>query len=183
MVAQHAKENTMPNPIENIVAKSAGKIGAVQAMTKGLKGVFVTLAQQHHEAGVLLSRAGETKDAVKRRDLWTEAKKQLISHERAELAEIYPALSGDSRTADIVRIHTAEAGELERAINHIDAMSFESPESHRQIEALLSLVKKHVSEEENDFFPRAQEVLGKEESKRLERPFNARKVQEISTIQ
>jgi hypothetical protein len=29
----------MPNPIENIVAKSAGKVGAVQAMTKGLKGV------------------------------------------------------------------------------------------------------------------------------------------------
>ena len=91
----------MPNPIENIAAKAAGKVGAIEAMAKGLNGVFVTLAEQHHEACVLLSRAEGTKDAEKRRELWTEIKKQLVSHERAELAEVYPALGSDSRTEDI----------------------------------------------------------------------------------
>jgi len=179
---QNEKENTMPNPIENIAAKTAGKVGAVQAMTQGLTGVFVTLAEQHHEAGVLLSRAGETKDAKQRRELWTEIKKQLVSHERAELAEIYPALSGDPRTEDVVRVHAAEASELERTINHIDTMSFESPEWHRQIEKLISLVKNHVSEEEDEFFPRAQEVLGKEGSKRLEKSFKDTREREMRSI-
>ena len=35
----------MPNPIENIAAKGAGKAAAVQAKLNGLKGVFVTLAE------------------------------------------------------------------------------------------------------------------------------------------
>jgi hemerythrin superfamily protein len=173
----------MPNLIDNIAAKSAGKVGAVQGMTKGLKGVFVTLAEQHHEALVLLSRAGETNDAEKRRVLWTEIKKQLVSHERAELAEIYPALSSDPRTEDIVRAHAAEAGELERTINQVDATSFDSPAWHRQIENLIALVKNHVSEEEDEFFPRAQEVLGKGGAKRLEKPFISTKEREMSSMQ
>ena len=140
-------------------------------MIKGLNGVFVTLAEQHHEASVLLSRAGGTKDAEKRRELWTEIKKQLVSHERAERAEVYSALGGDSRTKDIVRIHAEEADELERSINEIDAVSFDSPEWQRRIEQLTKLVKQHVSEEEGEFFSQAQEVLGKDGAKRLEKPF------------
>ncbi len=172
----------MPNPIKNIAAKGAGKAGAAQAMAKGLSGVFVTLAEQHHEVSTLLSRAAAAEDAEKRRDLWTEIKKQLVSHERAELTTVYPALGGDSRTEDIVRLHAEEAEELERAINQIDALSFDSPDWQRQVQHLTKLVKRHASEEEGEFFSRAQEVLGKDGAKRLEKPFMSTKEREMSSI-
>ena len=47
----------MPNPIEKMAAKGAGKVAAIGARAKGLTGVFNTLAEQHHEAAVLLKRA------------------------------------------------------------------------------------------------------------------------------
>ena len=131
---------------------------------------------------MLLSRAVKAKEADKRRALWTEIKKQLVSHERAELAEVYPALGSDSRTEDIARIHAKEAGELERTIKQIDALSFNSPEWQHQIGQLTKLVKSHVAEEEGEFFPQAQEVLGKDGAKQLEKPFMSAKEREMSSI-
>ena len=158
----------MPNPIENVMAKGAGKVAAVEARAKGLKGVFTKLAEQHREAATLLARADSTTDIDKRRDLWTEIKKQLVSHERAELAEIYPVLAGYDQTREIARLHDAEAQTLESTIMQLDAMTFETPAWKTTLEKLTALVKQHAEQEENDFFPRAQKTIGDEASRQLE---------------
>ncbi len=158
----------MPNPIENAMAKGAGKVAAVEARAKGLKGVFTKLAEQHREAATLLSRAESTNDINKRRDLWTEIKRQLISHERAELAEIYPVLAGYDATREIARLHDAEAATLESTIRQLDAMTLETPAWKTTLERLIALVKQHVAQEETDFFPRAQQTIGDEATRQLE---------------
>ncbi len=172
----------MPNPIENVMAKGAGKVGAVEARAKGLKGVFTKLVEQHREAATLLSRAQSTTDVEKRRDLWREIKKQLVSHERAELSEIYPTLSAYDSTRDIVGRHAQEANVLETNIRQIDAMTFDAPAWKPSIERLIELVKQHVDEEEKDFFPRAQAALGDEASKQLEEPFMRAKQREMNAV-
>lgn len=172
----------MPNPIENVMAKGAGKIAAVEARAKGLKGVFTKLAEQHREAATLLARADSATDPEKRRDLWREIKKQLISHERAELTEVYPPLSAYDSTRDIVARHGQEANELETTIQQIDAMNFDTPAWKPAIERLTALVKQHVAEEEGEFFPRAQEALGDEAAKQLEEPFMRAKQREMNTV-
>lgn len=158
----------MPNPIENVMAKGAGKVAAVEARAKGLKGVFTKLAEQHREAATLLARADAATDPEKRRDLWAEIKRQLISHERAELSEIYPVLAGYDATRDIARLHDAEAQTLESTITQIDAMTLDTTAWKPTLEKLIALVKQHVNQEENDFFPRAQQTIGDEASRRLE---------------
>ena len=40
--------------------------------------------------------------------------------------------------------------------------------SQRELEKLTRLVKKHVAEEETDFFPRAQKTIGDEAARQLE---------------
>jgi hemerythrin superfamily protein len=172
----------MPNPIENVIAKGRGMVGAVEARAKGLKGVFVKLAEQHREAAALLSRAESATDTEKRRDLWREIKKQLVSHERAELSEIYPMLSAYDTTRDIVARHGQEAQVLESTIRQIDAMTFDTPAWKTSIERLTALVKQHVEEEEGDFFPRAQEAIGDEAAKQLEEPFMRAKQREMNAI-
>ncbi|HTQ05778.1 MAG TPA: hemerythrin domain-containing protein [Polyangiaceae bacterium] len=158
----------MPNPIENAMAKGAGKVAAVEARAKGLKGVFTKLAEQHREAATLLARADSTNDLEKRRDLWNEIKRQLISHERAELAEIYPVLASYDATREIARLHDAEAATLESTIKQLDAMTFETPAWKTTLEKLIGLVKAHAAQEESEFFPRAQQTIGDDASRQLE---------------
>jgi hypothetical protein len=165
----------MPNPIEKLAAKGAGKAAAVGARAKGLTGVFNKLAEQHHEAAVLLKRAEGVDDPAKREDLWRTIKRELLSHERAELSTVYPALKQDASVQDIPQHHNAEVPELEAAIAAIDAEGFSSLRWKALVGHLRELVTHHAEEEENEFFPRAEEALGKKASEELEERFMAAK--------
>jgi len=161
----------MPNPIQNAVAKVAGKTAGIEARLKGLKGVFAKLAEQHHEAGALLSSAESATDHTTRRELWQEIRKALMSHEQAELLEVYPVLEGYDATREIARRHADHAGELEGLIRQVDAIGAQSDAWRPALERLIAKVKEHVEKEEQDFFPRAQEALGDDAAKQLETPF------------
>jgi hemerythrin superfamily protein len=172
----------MPNPIEKIAAKGTGKVAAVGARAKGLTGVFNKLAEQHEEAAMMLERAASADDPAKREDLWRTIRRELLSHERGELNAVYPALKQEPATQDIAREHNAEVPELEAAIAEIDLVGFNSSEWKPLIERLTTLVKAHAKEEENVFFPRAQEALGKEKAAKLEEPFIAAKKRAADSI-
>ncbi|HEV8547396.1 MAG TPA: hemerythrin domain-containing protein [Polyangiaceae bacterium] len=161
----------MPNPIQNVVAKVAGKTANVEARLKGLKGVFAKLAEQHHEAGALLKSAEGSNDFTKRRELWQEVRKALVSHEQGELLELYPVLEGYDATREIARRHADHAGELEALIREVDSIGVQSDAWRPAIGRLIAKVQEHVEREETDFFPRAQEALGEEAVKQLEKPF------------
>ncbi|HTV20056.1 MAG TPA: hemerythrin domain-containing protein [Polyangiaceae bacterium] len=163
----------MPNPLENVASKAAGKAAALSARAKGLSGVFATLAEQHREAGVLLKRAAGVDDVEKRRDLWSTLRRELLSHERGELNVVYPTLEQHPATRDIAQRHAADAHTLETTINEIDAAGCASPQWKPLLERLVTLVQHHVDEEEHEFFPRAQEAIGKDAASDLEAPFMA----------
>ena len=89
----------MSNPFQDLVAKVTGKAAGVEARAKGLKGVFRKLAEQHHEVGSLLASAQKADDPA---GLWQRIRTELVSHEQAELVEIYPVLVANERTIDRV---------------------------------------------------------------------------------
>jgi hemerythrin HHE cation binding domain-containing protein len=161
----------MPNPVENIVAKGAAKAAAVGARAKGLTGVFNKLAEQHKEAAILLQRAGSTDDLAKRQDLWMTLRRELLSHERGEASVVYPALAGHAATRSIAQQHDAEVPTLEATIAEIDVVGCESRDWASLIARLTKLIEHHADEEENEFFPRAIEALGKDAAAALEGPF------------
>jgi hypothetical protein len=158
----------MPNPMETLAAKSAGKAAAVGARAKGLTGVFNKLAEQHKEAAILLKRAESAEDADKRQDLWRAVRRQLLAHERTEVSVVYPELAKHAATEDIAQRHSAEAQMLEGTIAEIDVVGYDSPNFTALIQRLTTLVEHHVDEEEHEFFPRAQETLGKNGAEELE---------------
>jgi len=172
----------MPNPIEKMAAKGAAKAAAVGARAKGLTGVFNKLAEQHEEAAVLLKRVESVDDPKKRQDLWQTIRRELLSHERAELNVVYPALKQDASVSDIPRHHNEEVPELEAAIREVDAAGFDSPSWSQLIGRLRGMVEHHAAEEENEFFPRAEEALGKKASAELEGEFMAAKEQAAKAI-
>jgi hemerythrin superfamily protein len=163
----------MPNTVENFAAKTAGKAAGLRARAQGLVGVFNVLAQQHEQAASLLTRAKQAHDPAKRRDLWSQVRRELICHERAELSSVYPVIEENPMSADIARAHADSARELEAAMADVDALGYDSDNWQSSLESLIQLVQRHVEQEEKEFFPRAQHTIGKEAAHALERPFLA----------
>ncbi len=161
----------MANPMQNVVSKVAGKAAAAEAHFKGSRGVFTRLAEQHHAVATLLTRALHTEELRERNELWTEIRKELISHEQGELLELYPVLESFDATRELARRHAEHANELEDAIGELDAMGAGAPAWKAALERLIAIVKEHVTLEEQELFPRAQKALGDEAAKQLEPAF------------
>jgi len=172
----------MPNTVETFAAKTAGKAAGLRARAQGLVGVFNVLAQQHEQAASLLTRAKQANDPAKRRDLWSQVRRELICHGRAELSTVYPVIEENPASAEIAREHADSSRGLEAAIANVDALGHDSSGWESALDSLIQLVQQHVEQEEKEFFPRAQDTMGKEAAHALERPFLAAQQQCMSQM-
>jgi hypothetical protein len=172
---QDYEETTMAHPIDEATAKTAGAARGVKARFNGLVGVFTQLAKEHGEAKHLLQRAMNTSDAEKQRELWRKLRAELLSHERAELIEVYDVLDTHAELAQIVARHQKDAREFEVALEAVDSASYGTSDWNRAVGTLEALVSEHARVEEEDFFPRACDVLGKQAVQALEQPYQTRK--------
>ena len=165
----------MANSIEQISAKTMGTMKAVAAGFKGLRGVFLHLAEEHGEVGSLMKHLSNTTDPKVRREHFPHIRAELLSHEKGELAEVYGVLANYEQLRSVVLEHNEQAHALEKAIADVDAIDFASEEWATSFERLHGLVKAHVEEEENDFFPKAQQVIDEDESKQILKRYEAAK--------
>src|SRR4051812_4614142 len=149
----------MADSIDQIASKVMGTVKAATAGFKGLRGVFLHLAEEHGEVGALMKHVSKSKDPQVRREHFPHIRAELLSHEKGELAEVYGVLANYEELRTIVLEHNDEAHTLEKAIADVDAQDFASPEWGESFERLLALVQAHVEQEEADFFPRAQQVI------------------------
>jgi len=161
--------------MEEFASKGMGKVKAAEATLKGLKGVFKVLAEQHGEVTALLLRAKASSQVEKKRDLWVTIRQELLSHERAELEVVYPVLRRYEATQPIAQTHEVEAAELSSMINRLEAGQIGSSDWNDVFDRLVTTVKSHASEEEREFFPKAQHVIGEDVAKGLEPKFLAAK--------
>jgi hemerythrin superfamily protein len=144
---------------------------ASSTTVRPLTGVFEVLAEQHREALDLLRRAGSVSAAEKRRQLWTEARRRLLSHERAEEQVVYAMLEGHEEVASVLEQHGDQAVELELAIAELDSTDEASDDWIGRIRDVMAMLDDHVRDEETDFFQRAQQLLGENTARELEEPY------------
>jgi len=165
----------MPNRMDSIISKGVGTVKGAEARLRGLVGVFKVLSEQHGEAGALLKRV--KRDAAKRAELWPTIRQELVSHERAELRELYPVLAEHGRLRALADRHEVEAGQLSTLIDRIHGTEMSSAEWGQLFDQLVDMVTQHVKEEEGEIFPKAQEVIGAALAKEIEPRFLAAKKQ------
>jgi hemerythrin superfamily protein len=165
----------MPNRMDSILSTGAGKVKAFRARIAGLTGVWRTLAEQHGEVTVLMTRAKGSDE--KFTELWPTIKRELISHEKAEVREVFPTLRTSPITRAYADHHDAEANQLEYLIRTVDELAIGSQERRDTFQRLIDTVAHHAKEEENEIFPKAQEAFGKEVAERLDVSFKAMKKQ------
>jgi hemerythrin superfamily protein len=158
----------MPNILEQTAAKAAGKLGAIKAAVSGLHGVFRQLSEEHKEVATLLASATLSSDPEKRAQAWGKVRHDLTAHEHAELEIVYPEFEMHASLLDIVREHEAQADHLEALISNVDSAPIGSAQWETSVKQLHSGILRHATREEQEFFPRAQEVIGERRSEELE---------------
>jgi len=137
-----------------------GTVKAAKAAVEGLSGVFRKLAQEHGEVTALLLRVKHSSDPGVRSTLFATIRKELLAHEKSELKAVYPVLMEHAETQQIATHHNQEAAQLERMIAELAAMDTGDESWQAKFEALTETVQHHATEEEQQFFPQAQRVLG-----------------------
>lgn len=165
----------MPSRIDSILSHGMAKVKAVKARLSGLVGVFKTLAEQHGEVTALLESARLSDDKFTR--LWPTIRRELLSHEQAELREVFPVVRAHEATRQLADHHDAEAAEIEQLIASIDQLMLGSPERRELFQRLIDTVVDHAREEESDIFPKAQDAIGKTEAQALDARFLTAKLQ------
>lgn len=160
----------MSNPIEESVTR-APELGAANAAADGFEGVFVQLVAEHREAASLLDRLSDSDPVDEREALWRKLNIALVSHERAELREIYAAFKRYPALQVIIREHSLQADDLEDLIEDLEALPVDAPEWSALFRRLDSAVRAHVQREEHEFFPQALQVIGTEEAAALREPY------------
>jgi hypothetical protein len=165
----------MPNTLQNAASKTMGAVKDAKATLKGLTGVFKHLMEEHGKVGALLKRVKASSDEKVRAELWPTIRTELLAHERGEVDAVYSVLAQYPETSNIVTVHSREARELQEAIGAVDALSFGDDAWQPTFERLVELVLKHVDEEESEFFPKAQKIIGRSRAQTLLPEFEAAK--------
>jgi iron-sulfur cluster repair protein YtfE (RIC family) len=172
----------MPNRIEEAASKIMGAAKAVKATLGNLHGVFKELEREHGEVTALLLRVRSSRDPAVARELFPKIRQELLSHEKGELTVVYPAFSEHAELAAYGVMHAREAEALGRLIEHLSATGYDDPQWHPTFVELVDAVAHHVKEEESDYFPVANRILGKQVAEELKIRFMAAKKTAMSEI-
>lgn len=159
----------MTHKLEELASKAVGAIKATQATLEGLSGVFRHLVREHGEVSALLLRLKFSADPAMRRELWSLVRAELLSHERAEISEVYPTLRQDTQTQAMVLEHDGDASELEELIDELNAIDTKSDRWQPTLERLIAAVQEHVRDEEEEYFPIADHAFKERSDDMLER--------------
>ncbi len=160
---------------EKTASKVMGAAKEAKATLEGVTGVFKELMREHGEAGALLAKLKSSSDIDARAEIFPTLRAALLSHEKGELAEIYPLFRKHPDLAGYAEMHEAEAGALERLLTRMSAMPYEDVSWGESIAELADAVTRHVKEEETEYFPVASKTLGKAETEALTARYEAKR--------
>jgi hemerythrin superfamily protein len=171
----------MQSPTTNPARRHSGQPGTPSTQIRALTGVFETLINEHRKAVEQLERIAH-QSAESRQQSWPILRRQLLSHDRAEELEVYAALEGYEGARDILQHHKLDAAEFEGAINELDAVDYESEQWIAKLRDIVAMFDDHIRDEETEYFPRAQELLGENKTRELHDRFVSAQREVIHTL-
>jgi hemerythrin-like domain-containing protein len=140
--------------------------------------IFDILHEDHERVAQLLKQIGSTpdKESEKRKELIEEVHRDLEVHTQFEEAEVYPtiqkALGEEGELKDAVKEHR-EAMQLLKALTK--AVDKGDTGWKSQLKELQAAIKHHISEEENELFPRARDKVSASKAEKLASQYRSAK--------
>ena len=174
--------NRIEKGIETVASEVMGAVKATKGKVAGLTGVFEHLAREHGRVTGLLLRLKASADPKLRAELFPKIRIELLSHEKGELAEVFPAFLEHAELAGFVEEHRRDAEKLDALIDDLAKTASADAMWSRRLTDLIESVSRHATEEEDEFFPKASRVLGPKKSDALLKRFEAAKTRIAKTI-
>lgn len=131
--------------------------------------VLSFLKREHDHVSKLLEKVAETSDgaAKTREKLFDQIKTELTIHAQIEEKHLYPRLKKEHELKDLEKHAEREHAKVKTMLAEIAQLPVDGAEFVKKIEALTRSVEDHVQEEEEEMLPKAEKLLGKEESDRI----------------
>lgn len=95
--------------------------------------------------------------------LFSQLKNALTLHTQLEEAIFYPAMKQFDETRDMISEALEEHQEVDQILNDMSTMSPGDEDFQDKLEELRDSVEHHVDEEENELFPKAEELCGEKQ--------------------
>ena len=145
--------------------------------------IYETLKKDHDSHRDLLARLAETEgDSSTRRELWEKFYYDVGGHAAAEEETFYAPLMKGEEGQPKGRHSVAEHKELDDIIQELDEMDMSSPGWLTRFKTLRHEYEHHIDEEEEEIFPVARDVIGKDEDGSIGAAFLKRKDREMKLV-
>lgn len=130
--------------------------------------IFQSIEQDHHIQRQLVEKLVETSgDSEERSSIFEQLKSELAAHADAEERYFYVPLIKIDKTQDHARHGIAEHHEIDELIEQLETTDTSSPAWLGYAKNLAHKIKHHLEEEEQDYFPMAENMLSDDKSKVL----------------
>jgi hemerythrin superfamily protein len=131
--------------------------------------VIAELTTDHHEVEELFGRIDALPPGAKQRQVYAEqAVIELVRHSVAEEMYLYPAVrqvlpDGDTIADKEIEDHA----EAERTMKDLEDVDADEPEFDRLIAKLMTEIRSHIRDEEDNLFPKLRSVASEDELMKL----------------
>ncbi|MGH9903532.1 MAG: hemerythrin domain-containing protein [Pyrinomonadaceae bacterium] len=141
--------------------------------------VFDLLKKDHEKvSGIFEKLEPTTERATKtREELFTQLKQELDLHAQLEETHFYPVIKREAETRAITFEGFEEHAVIKTLLQELATTPVESEQWTAKLKVLKENVEHHVEEEEGEMFPKAKEVLSREQIDDITRRIEAGKQQ------
>lgn len=146
--------------------------------------IYQTLKEDHDRHRRMLAAIADTSgDTKKRREIWDEFYHDVSAHAAAEEETFYSKLIADEEGQQEGRHSVAEHKELDDMMEELNEIEFSSPAWLQKFKDMRHRYEHHIEEEEEDIFPVAKDVVGKDGNEKIGSAFEQRKEEEIELVE
>lgn len=143
---------------------------AIKAL-EGYSGIFHHLAGEHAEVSTLMKKVAGTADIQERDKLFPEIRRNLLAHAQGEEEEFYPILSEYPALQSSVARCLAEHKEIEKQLESLNAGDKSGKAWGDRFEQLMRAVEGHVEYEEQELFPKANDLVEGQRAREMEQRY------------
>jgi hemerythrin-like domain-containing protein len=130
--------------------------------------VIEILTHDHREVEQMFAEltalrgASDEQSRSRRKDVAEQVTIELVRHAVAEEAAVYPKVKEKVSEAEAERAKREHA-EAEATMKRLEKLSPEDPGFDAELQTLMTEIREHVAEEENEMFPHMRLIFSQEE--------------------
>jgi hemerythrin superfamily protein len=125
------------------------------------------LKQDHRKVDQLFKQAEATEDEGKKQELFEQIKYELEVHTHIEETVLYPALEKREELKDLTLEAVEEHRQVKTLLREISNLVEGSEKFDAKLKVMSENVEHHVEEEEEEMFPKMQQLFSESQIEKL----------------